>query len=90
MRLDDEYAWGGEIRSGSIYDQGSAREVTGGFLVFCRLVEHQGAVPSPWDWAGFLATAAILLPYAFEKSDAQEKYGGENVFSAAMGGRSLR
>ena len=31
-----------------------------------------------------------LLPYAFEKSDAKEKWGGENVFAAAMGGRSLR
>jgi hypothetical protein len=30
------------------------------------------------------------LPYAFEKSDAQEKWGGENFFSAMMGGRSLR
>ena len=38
----------------------------------------------------FLATAVDLLPYAFEKSDAQEKYGRENVFNVALGGRSLR
>jgi len=28
--------------------------------------------------------------YAFEKSDAKERWGGENVFAGAMGGRSLR
>jgi hypothetical protein len=27
-----------------------------------------------------------LLPYAFEKSDAKEKWGGENVFAAGEGG----
>lgn len=27
---------------------------------------------------------------AFEKSDAQERWGSENVFQAMMGGRSLR
>lgn len=31
-----------------------------------------------------------MVIYAFEKSDAQEKYGRENVFAAMMGGRSLR
>lgn len=31
-----------------------------------------------------------MLPHAFEKSDAKVKYGGENVFQAMMGGRSLR
>lgn len=65
--------------------------------VFCKLAVAHGVVPqggqgqgSSWDWAAFLRTAAGLLPYAFEKSDAQEKWGGENVFAAAMGGRSLR
>lgn len=33
----------------------------------------------------------FIVGYAFEKSDAQEKYGHENVFLAGfMGGRSLR
>ena len=35
-------------------------------------------------------TFGHLLNYAFEKSDAGDKYGRENVFSAMMGGRSLR
>ena len=30
------------------------------------------------------------MGYAFEKQDAREKYGNENVFSPMMGGRSLR
>jgi hypothetical protein len=44
-------------------------------------------VPAKWDWGKFLKAAVKLLPYAFEKSDAQEKWGGENVFAVAMGGR---
>lgn len=47
---------------------------------------HQ-VVPAKWDWGKFLKAAVKLLPYAFEKSDAQEKWGGENVFAVAMGGR---
>lgn len=49
-----------------------------------------GVVPRGWDWARFLQAAAGLLPYAFEKSDAKDKWGGENVFAAMLGGRSLR
>jgi hypothetical protein len=44
----------------------------------------------PYSHPRFLKKAGELLPYAFEKSDAKEKWGGENVFSAMMGGRSLR
>lgn len=48
-------------------------------------------VHTGWDWPAFLSTATGLLPYAFEKSDAKEKWGGENVFAAMLGGgRSLR
>lgn len=60
------------------------------FLIFCKLAVKHGVIPPNWDWARFLKKAVELLPYAFEKSDAKEKWGGENVFSAAMGGRSLR
>lgn len=47
-------------------------------------------LPGQWDWRGFFVKAGGLLMFAFEKSDAQEKYGQENVFAALMGGRSLR
>ena len=58
--------------------------------MFCRLARAKAALPTPWAWGTFLLTAAQLLPETFEKSDAQEKYGGENIFQAAVGGRSLR
>ena len=47
--------------------------------MFCRLAVRRGAVPSVWSWPDLLRTAATLLPYAFEKSDAQEKYGAHPV-----------
>jgi hypothetical protein len=60
------------------------------FLIFCKLAVQHKVIPPAWDWPKFLKTAVGLLPYAFEKSDAQEKWGGENVFTAMTGGRSLR
>jgi hypothetical protein len=47
-------------------------------------------VPAAWDWLLFCRKAGTLIRFAFEKADAQEKYGRENIFMAAMGGRSLR
>lgn len=91
MRVDDHYALGGDVKCGTLYDPDrSSASVVQDFLVFCRLAARRGALPAGWSWPGLLETAATLLPYAFEKSDAQEKYGGENVFSVVMGGRSLR
>lgn len=60
------------------------------FLIFCKLAVKSNVIPPGWRWDTFLETATGLLPYAFEKSDAKEKWGGENVFTAMMGGRSLR
>jgi hypothetical protein len=90
MRVDDEYAWGGGETRGLYGADGDPEFVALDFLAFCKLAAARRAVPAGWDWAGVCAQAASLLPYAFEKSDAQEKWGGENVFAAAMGGRSLR
>lgn len=52
------------------------------FLTFCKLAVKAGVLPAGWDWPGFLRKAQGLLPYAFEKSDAKDKWGGENVFAA--------
>ncbi len=43
------------------------------FLIFCKLAVSRKVVPQggSWSWGGFLETAVTLLPYAFEKSDAQ-------------------
>jgi hypothetical protein len=43
-----------------------------------------------WDWSAFLKKAMLLVPYAFEKEDAKEKWDGEHAFSMLMGKPSLR
>jgi len=90
MRLDDEYALEGDVRGGSLYDQSEPDEIVQDFLVFCRLAKEKGALPEGWNWSKFLDTAAGLLPYAFEKSDAHDKYGVENIFTLVTGGGPLR
>lgn len=91
MRVDDDYAWGGGNLHG-LYDMDSSHDaIVEDFLIFTKLAVQSKVVPGKgWDWEEYLGCAAQLLPFAFEKSDAQEKWGGENVFMAAMGGRSLR
>ena len=91
MRVDDDYAVGGEVRRGTLYDPDhSGRSVFLDFVIFCKLAIRNQAVPDPFNWVDALAVAAELIPCAFEKSDAKEKYGSENIFDAATGGRSLR
>lgn len=91
MRVDDDYCWGGGHLHG-LYnvDGASAGSVVVDFLLFCKLAVARGAVPTPWSWSKCLDVAAKLLMYAFEKSDAQEKWGSENFFFTQTGGRSLR
>lgn len=61
------------------------------FLILCNLAVKHDVIPPNWDWARFLTTAEGLLPYASDKSDAKEKWGGENIFTGMlMGGRRLR
>jgi splicing suppressor protein 51 len=87
MRVDDNYAIGGGELSG-IYDSDATKDsVVGDFIIFALLSVKNNVLPSDWHWSKFLKEALHLIPYAFEKSDAQKKYGRENVF---MGGRSLR
>jgi len=89
LRIDDMYCWGGNITG--LYDPDATKlSILSDFLRFCRLAVHRGALPSGWSWSAMLTVAAGLLPFAFEKSDAQQKYGQENVFSGYVGGRSLR
>ena len=91
MRVDDLYVWGGgDLRGLYAQAAGGGGSASGDFLLFCKLAVRHGVIPDGWDWAAFLATAKGLLRYAFEKSDGEEKYGQENVFAVAMGGRSLR
>lgn len=87
MRVDDDCKWGGGNMHGLYKQDGT---ITKDFLIFCRLAQHHGVIPDQWDWTSFLGIAKNLLPFDFEKSDAQDKYGRENYFSAMMGRRSLR
>lgn len=94
MRLDDLYTHTGDVRIGTLYDpEHSVESVMVDFLVFCKMGVANGALPSAWRWKDFLNEAKGHLCFAFEKSDAQEKYGEENYFNGLLGigsGRSLR
>lgn len=90
MRVDDDYAYGGGDVHGLYDPEHDGDSITADFLHFCKLAVLAHVVPQPWDWKACLEKAKKLLGFAFEKSDAQEKYGSENVFSVLMGGRSLR
>lgn len=94
MRVDDDYAWGGNLRG--LYDSSASGEgpdrvdIARDFYVFCRMAKENGVLPREFKWRPFIEKAKKLLGFAFEKSDAKERWGGENVFSALMGQPSLR
>lgn len=90
MRCDDDYVWGGGNLHGPYNPDGDSLSIKGDFMAFCLLGAQNSVVPVGWDWPAFLKVAANFVCYAFEKSDAQERWGGENVFAVQMGGRSLR
>ena len=61
------------------------------FVPFCLLAQRRHVLPKNWDWVAFLKVAAQHVSFSFDKSDAKERWGSENVFNAmGGGGRSLR
>lgn len=89
MRVDDMMHYGmGCV--GLYSSDAEAKDVVEDFFVFCKLALKNEIIPNGWDWKAFIETGEDLLAYAFEKSDAKEKYGRENVFAVMTGGRSLR
>ena len=90
MRVDDDYVWGSGFLHGLYEPDKTAMTVFRDFIVFTKLAVENEVIPDDWDWKRFMDVAKNLLPYGFEKSDAQDKYGSENVFSVVTGGRSLR
>ena len=91
MRCDDDYSWGGGYLHGPYDPEATARSLGDDFLAFCFLANRAGVIPaSGWSWSSFFAVAPKHIVFAFEKSDAKERWGGENAFQAMMGGRSLR
>ena len=93
MRVDDDAVYGATFRGmyaisddDDVIEQ--ALDLTKDFLLFFKLAVKQQVVPDHFPYASCLRHhAPNLLLLAFEKSDAKEKWGGENVFSA---GPSLR
>ncbi len=66
MRLDDEYAWQGDVRSGSLYDpEHSAHSIAADFLVYCLMAKFTSAVPDKWNWTECLEGYGHLLNYGF-------------------------
>lgn len=90
MRCDDDYAYGGGNLHGPYDPDATAYSISCDFLAFCVLAARRGVVPRAWPWADFLKVAAQFAPFAFENSDAQERWGSENVITVLSGGRSLR
>ncbi|KAK3270815.1 hypothetical protein CYMTET_20805 [Cymbomonas tetramitiformis] len=90
MRMDDLYCWGGGELRGVMDPEATPKSVSEEFWIFSKLAVKNKVLPEVWDWKAFLTKASGLVPYAFEKADAKEKYGRENVFSGMLGGRSLR
>ena len=96
LRLDDDYVFGCNLHGLYAEQLSSAQTIVTDFLVFCKLAVKHDVIPSypEWCWGELVTVARDMLRYAFEKSDAREKYGGENVFTGMLaglqGGRSLR
>ena len=79
LRMDDMMCWGGNYLS--IYNPDASKDdVIGDFITFALFCIKKKALPVPWNWSKFLKIALQLIPYAFEKSDATDKYPG--AFSA--------
>ena len=83
MRCDDNYQWGGCYLHGSYDPDVTPESLIDDLLVYCILAHRADAVPSDWDWSALLRFATEFIIFAFEESDAMERWGSEN-------GRSLR
>merc|ERR1719326_31019 len=80
MRCDDDYCWGGGYLHGPYQPEGKTAEtITEDFVTFCLLAQRNSVIPAVWSWRDFLAVASRFVCFAFEKSDAHERWGGENV-----------
>ncbi|KNE64928.1 hypothetical protein AMAG_10593 [Allomyces macrogynus ATCC 38327] len=88
LRMDDDAVWA-HCKYHNVYFRSPLATVRE-FLVFCTLAVERDVAPPYLPWPLVLAKANKMLVFAFEKSDAAEKYGSENVFAELLGGRSLR
>eukprot|EP01023_Acetabularia_acetabulum_P034796 TRINITY_DN3270_c0_g1_i3.p2 TRINITY_DN3270_c0_g1~~TRINITY_DN3270_c0_g1_i3.p2 ORF type:complete len:285 (+),score=57.05 TRINITY_DN3270_c0_g1_i3:71-925(+) len=90
MRIDETYVYRGDAIA--MYNPDSSKfDILTHFWIFCKLCARRGVIPTQkWNWNKFLDVASEGLMYAFQKSDAEEKYDGEDVMDAQLGGRSLQ
>ena len=78
LRCDDDYAFGGCYLHGPYDPNATALSNSGDFLIFCLLASRANVLPAQWDWREFLNVASKHVFYAFEKSDAQERWGAHS------------
>lgn len=100
MRVDDDCTHGGGKKHGLYLVTGKdvasqsveARTwIVVDFMLFLKLAQLKGVIPFlDWDWTALIAAAGAMLGAPFTKDDAKRRYGSENVFDVASGGRSLR
>mmetsp|Transcript_1262 Transcript_1262/g.3527 ORF Transcript_1262/g.3527 Transcript_1262/m.3527 type:complete len:255 (+) Transcript_1262:111-875(+) len=84
MRVDDDMSTGSYMHG--LYAGDGASALLEDFLIFIKLASARGVAPPEGDgfvWAKLCSRAAKLLPNAFEKSDAAEKYGKVSANGAA-------
>ena len=83
LRCDDDYAFGGCYLHGPYNPDADVNSITEDFLCFCLLAKRNKVIPQNWNWAAFLKAAGKWAGFAFEKSDATERWG-------PMAGMALR
>ena len=81
LRCDDDYAYGGCYLHGPYNPESTRNAFVKDFLVYCLLAKRKKIIPEDnWDWSAFLQVAKNYAGYAFEKSDAQKKWGSYAYF----------
>jgi len=84
LRLDDDYVYGGCYLHGCYDPDATKSSIVADFLLFCKLAAKAKVFPADWDWSACLSTAKNLIMYAFEKSDAIEKWGSKQPLCTIM------
>lgn len=78
LRCDDDYVFGGCNLHGPYNPEATPEEIRHDFLIFCILAYAAKVVPEDWDWVAYLKTAAEYITFAYESSDAVERWGRES------------
>mmetsp|Transcript_1102 Transcript_1102/g.1948 ORF Transcript_1102/g.1948 Transcript_1102/m.1948 type:complete len:246 (+) Transcript_1102:108-845(+) len=85
LRCDDDYQWGGCYLHGPYLPEATPQSIADDFLIYCVLAHRAKTLPAGWDWRAFLKLASEFVTFAFEKSDAQERWGSKSHGLRSMG-----